>query len=524
MKQWIVDKFYPFPRFGWVALPAVTIGLIAAGFMIVDLFNFDQSKTSRVVISSVSLVCAIISLSGLVLLRMYAEMERARIIARTDDLTGLINRREFNRILNVEFEKCQSQNSTIALLALDLDHFKTINDSYGHQVGDAVIRQFGQRIKDTLRDSDVVCRISGDEFFVLLRKVKDGTRIQNICKRMLSALEEPFKYEEHYVNASVSIGSALIGPEVTDASTAMKMADFALLECKKKGRNGLVEFKPEMAQKIENQSKLASDVVAAIRSKSVYTRYLPIVSHATNAITGVEVVATWKDEQGNRMSSTDFQSLAYEVNSIGNFGLIIFEKACEEIKHLENLRMTINIGHRQFLQDNFVQSIRQVLIRTGFPPNRLELEMPQAILAMDSTSTVDKLDELRTMGITIALDDFGIGYSNMLSLHKCKLDRIKLDSSFMSRSFQENGGYDIIESMIALSRSVSNGVTIQGVSSNGQFDVLRKMNCDEYQGSYFSAPLTVLELTDVTSNNNFAHRLETINRLNRNNPVARLSA
>ena len=524
MKNWIDNTFGDVPRFALLGLPAILIGLIALAYRIDIVMNFDVTNSRHLVATSFSVVVSIFCLTCLIILRMYSEMVKARMLAKTDELTGLINRREFNRILRTQLEFNQERGKSLGLIALDLDRFKVINDSYGHEAGDAIICQFGERIKSVLRGHDVICRISGDEFFVLLRDISHNREIENVGFRILNSMREPFIHNEVHILASTSLGSAFIGPEVESETSAMRMADFALLRSKEQGRNRLVHFDPEMAESIRGRRELELKLRQAIANKTLSTRYQPFINQESGEVTGVEALVRWIDN-GKEISPAEFLPLAVELNLIEEIGTFVLERACEEIGPMSSMRLAVNISKTQFVRDNFVEQIDTILDETGFPASRLELEVPQALLAMNSSEVGEKLGLLRSRGIKIALDDFGTGYSNMMFLREFKLDRIKLDRSFIKRVTVSRDTSKMVDNMIELGNSLSKNVTVEGIETSEQLQRLQFSRFDEYQGFYFSKPMSALELQTKHSReklNAMAKRLQATNKESK--PSHKLSA
>ena len=523
MRNWIEDRLDGVPRFALLGLPAILIGLIALAYRIDVMMAFDVTNPEHLIATSFSVLVSLFCLTCLIVFRMYHEMVKARMLARTDDLTGLINRREFNRILRTQLAHNHERGKNLGLIALDLDRFKVINDSYGHEAGDAVICQFGERIKSVLRGHDVICRISGDEFFVLLRDIGKTREIENVGNRILKSMREPFVHNDVHILASTSLGSAFIGPDVESETAAMRMADFALLRSKEQGRNRLVQFDPEMAETIRGRREMELKLRKAVVDKTLSTRYQPFVSQETGEVTGVEALVRWVDD-GKEISPAEFLPLATELNLIDEIGSFVLERACEEIGPMPGIRLAVNVSKNQFIRDNFVDQIDKTLAETNFPPSRLELEVPQALLAMNSKEVAVKLSQLRSRGIKIALDDFGTGYSNMMFLRDFKLDRIKLDRSFIKRVTIEHDSGKMVDNMIELGNSLSKNVTVEGIETSEQLEQLRYSNCNEYQGFYFSRPMSALELQANDASEKLNRMAERLNGTESGKPNQKLSA
>lgn len=499
MRKWFLRKLNPWPLFSWIALPAIVLGLGSALLHVNWLPGFHDAGTHTVVSPSVPLVICIVSLAGLVTARMYSEMKKARKLACTDDLTGLINRREFKRLVDGGISSAKHNKQKLALLALDLDRFKVINDSYGHEAGDAIIRMFSERIKSAVRRQDVVCRIAGDEFFIMLRNIRDEAQIAIVGDRILGLMKTPFHYGNRHIRTSVSIGSAMIAKDVPDAAAAMRMADFALLRSKERGRNCLVRFDPKMAETIRKQRVLELRLLNAVEEGKLSLRYHPIFDNVHGRVVAVEALIRWCDDELGDVAPCDFLPIAEELNIMEKIGSFVLEKACTEVAEIPDIRLAVNIGENHFMRHDFLCGVDSILSRTGFPSYRLEFEIPLALLEQHARDVRRKFDQLRERGISIALGDFGTGQSNPMYLEPFKLDSIKLDHSLIKRTACVKNGEQIVASMITLASAFCSRVTVEGIERADQLVRLRDNAGAELQGFYFSKPLTMTELSSKYS-------------------------
>ena len=481
-------------RIAFLATAVVLVSVIAIGIQVNSVVTANQANLSD--IWNISSLTFVMMTSVTLLINYCADEKLHRVdrLAHIDELTGLINRRKFNRILRESLRKCSNEGTSIGVMFLDMDHFKAINDTHGHEAGDFVINQFAKRIQNCIDRQDTLCRVSGDEFALIISNIDDFSDVQSVSKRISDAMAQPFVYNERHIYAGISMGAVVIENGKHDSATALRMADFALIKSKENGRGQLSLFNPEMAEKLEYRSRLEVKLRGAIETKSLSIKYQPMFNQNDGSITGVEALIRWCDSELGEVPPGDFLPLAQELGLMAKIGDFVLEHACKEINSIEALRLSVNISPSQFKQEDFVSNLKSTLKKTGFPANRLELEITQDLLSDTGSDLKDKLEQLRMMGLKIALNDFGTGYSSMLFLREFKLDRIKLDSSFMLRMQIENDGEKMIENMISLGTTLGNNVTVEGVETEDMLKKLNALGANEYQGFLFSKPLTVTEL------------------------------
>ena len=476
---------------------ASAVVVIATTAMILQFMVFYEigvANVSQVFVISGTAIMQMSALLILTLQKTRTNLQQAQNLAYMDELTGLINRRKFNEILEVHQNNNSSNVSKIAVLILDLDRFKLINDCYGHDAGDKVICQFGKRIQSVVDKNSVTCRMSGDEFSVLIKNVSSRDDVLQTCKQILKAMEKPFSYEGKEIKTSVSIGAAVIdGTEDTDLS-ALRMADYALFNAKEEGRNKVRIFNCEMAAQIKRRRNLERGLSDAISGDMLTLKYQPFVSQNGSSISGVEALIRWDHPEEGEILPAEFLPVAQERGMIDKIGEFILERACAEIKPIKDIRLAVNVNPSQFTQKGFVAQVKRVLKKTGFEPSRLELELSQNLLVSESEKIRTDLQALRDLGVRIVLDDFGTSYASMLFLREFKLDRIKLDRNFVSNIQHEKDGDDIIENMIGLGSTFSDKLTVEGVETEEQLATLQHNGVNDLQGFFFSKPLTLTEL------------------------------
>jgi len=477
-----------------LAYIVVIVATFAMIMQFMIFYDIGVANPSQVFVVSATAIMQMSALLVLALQKTKTSLEEVRNLAYADELTGLINRRKFNEELDKSLNDCRANNSKIAILILDLDRFKLINDCYGHDAGDKVICQFGERIQSIVCKTSVTCRMSGDEFSVLIKDVKSSEDVLETCNKILKTMEKPFLYEGKKINTSVSIGAAVVdGYENTDLS-ALRMADYALFNSKDQGRNRVMLFNAKMAEQIKRRRNLEKGLSDAISGDMLTVKYQPFVLQDGNSISGVEALIRWDHPEEGEVLPAEFLPVAQERGLIEKIGEFILERACSEIKPLKDIRLAVNINPAQFTQDGFVAQVKRVLKKTGFEPSRLELELGQNLLVSKSEKIRADLQALRDLGVRIVLDDFGTSYASMFFLREFKLDRIKLDRNFVNNMSHEKDGNEIIENMIGLASTFSDRLTVEGIETEKQLKTLQTNNVNDLQGFLFSKPLTLCEL------------------------------
>lgn len=415
-------------------------------------------------------------------------------LAFTDELTELPNRRRFQQKLNEELDAARLAGRECAVLYLDLDRFKQINDTYGHEAGDAVIAQFAARVTRNIRKRDFAARLGGDEFAVILTDSPSVGEVDKIARRILAAMRKPMHFDGKHIHASVSIGATHLDAACLEPRQALQRADFALFRAKESGRNNLQIFSHDMEERIRDRNALASDLREAVVNEHFQVCYQPLVSHETGAVLGVEAFVRWFHPERGAVPPMRFIPVAEEIGLIEPLGELILRRACADLLDLRPLKLAVNISALQFGQRGFVETVRSVLEQTGFEPQRLELEITEQVFRNDPARTRETIARLRTLGVRIALDDFGTGLSSMAYLRDFPLDRIKIDRSFTREIGQSDKSLSLVAHMIELGGALGLSVTVEGIETSGQLELLRSRGLTEMQGHLFSQPLTLSEL------------------------------
>ncbi len=432
-------------------------------------------------------------------------------LAYVDELTGLPNRRQFDDQLEQEIARAARHGHNLALMYFDLDQFKAINDCYGHEAGDQAIKTFGERIKMVVRCEDLAARLSGDEFAVIATEVRSSKAARQIADRIFKAMAEPIMFRGKPIYANVSVGAAVVIGGTVDAKEALRRADLALLQAKAKGRNRLQIFDPEMAEALRSRKILETDLREAVRQDRFTVAYQPLVSHDGSSMHGVEALVRWSHPTKGAVSPAEFIPVAEDIGLINEIGEFVLRRACLDIGPMAPTKLAVNVSPIQFRRENYIESVERVLKETGFDANRLELEITEGIFISDPDETAETIRRLREIGVRIALDDFGTGYSSMSYLREFRLDRIKIDRSFVDQMGESNESRELVSKMIELGSALGLSVTAEGVETEDQARMLKESGCEELQGYLFCRPISAEELAKidlVTGNDSIQEKQE----------------
>jgi diguanylate cyclase (GGDEF)-like protein len=429
-----------------------------------------------------------------VLFRYIADLRNAGELAFVDDLTGLANRRQFDMRLENEIARGARHSMDCAVLYLDIDRFKHINDSYGHEAGDEVIKQFASRIARNLRSEDFVARLAGDEFAAVITHVHSEMEVDAVAQRMFRAMSTPVKFRDKQIYVGMSIGAAIIEHGEIAGAEALRRADFALFQAKEGGRNKVQIFTKDMEDRIRSRAALENDMRDAIANDRFQLAYQPLICPSDRRVLGVEALVRWIHPERGPISSASLVEMAEDIGMIEQLGTLVLRRACAETLEMRGMKLAVNISPVQFMQPGFVGSVRDVLLSTGFEAQRLELEIAEQVFRTDPDRTRDIIGRLRGLGVRIAIDDFGTGFSSMMNLRDFPLDRIKIDRSFIRGIEESAHALKLVSHMIELGSSLGLSVTVEGVETPHQFELLRMKGLTELQGYLFSRPMTVEEL------------------------------
>ena len=432
--------------------------------------------------------------------------ERARHLAFFDSVTDLPNRVHFKELLGRAIASARRDQHRGAVLFLDLDRFKLINDTFGHDAGDLLLRGFAGRLTNCLRAADVVARpgakapdstlarLGGDEFTIMLGEIHGPADAARVARRVLEALDQPFDLGGQTVVVGTSIGVAIFPDDGDDPESLLKNADVAMYHAKEQGRNNYQFYSRSLGARTVARLTLERDLRKALVRGEFELQYQPQLALGSRAVVGLEALVRWHHPRLGLVSPATFISLAEETRLIVPVGIWVLRQACRQASAwsqagLGPLRIAVNLSVVQVLQNNFVGQLAAVLAETGLAPERLELEITETTVMTDAEAVVAKLIEVKRMGVTLAIDDFGTGHSSLSYLKRFPLDRLKIDRSFIRDIACDADDEAIVTAIIAMSRSLSFEVVAEGIETARQEDFLRRQGCDLAQGFLFSPPL-----------------------------------
>jgi diguanylate cyclase (GGDEF)-like protein len=420
--------------------------------------------------------------------RLKAERQIS-FMARHDTLTRLPNRVVFAERVDDALKRL-GRGEGFAVLCLDLDRFKQVNDTLGHPAGDQVLRQAAERLEACVREVDTVCRLGGDEFAIVQCGIARDENTVVLAKRIIAAMSEPVHIDGRPVSVGVSVGIALAPRDGTSRLTLMKNADAALYRAKEDGRGVWRCFEPEMDARLQARNALQIDLQLAIAEEQFEVYYQPLYDIAEGRIGAFEALVRWHHPTRGMVSPAEFIPLAEEMGLIVSLGEWVLGRACREACNWpSHVKVAVNVSSAQFRGAGLTRAVSQTLAATGLAPGRLELEITETVLLSDGSATLEVLHGLKRMGVGFAMDDFGTGFSSLNYLLSFPFDKIKIDQSFVRNLEQRGEARTIVHTMIQLGRSLGMRVTAEGVETREQLDRLRRDGCDEIQGYFFSRPV-----------------------------------
>ncbi len=409
-------------------------------------------------------------------------------MARHDALTGLPNRLRFGEFLSDELARLNCGNS-IAVLCLDLDRFKVVNDTLGHPVGDSLLKIVAQRLMAETRDSDLVVRLGGDEFAVIQSAADQPGAATSLAVRLITALNAPFVVDGHSIAIGTSIGIATASDRSASSDDLLKNADLALYRAKADGRNTYRFFEPEMNTRMQARRGLEYDMRQAIAEEQFEVFYQPLVATQNGKIGGFEALVRWNHPVRGMVSPADFIPLAEEAGLIVPLGAFVLDRACHDAMTLpDHVSIAVNLSPVQFRNGAIVEEVEAALARSGLAPHRLELEITESLLLQDTGETLLTLRKIRSRGVRISMDDFGTGYSSLSYLRRFAFDKLKIDQSFIRHLEDSEDSIAIVRAVIAMGNSLGISITAEGVETAGQLAILREEGCQQVQGYLFSKP------------------------------------
>jgi diguanylate cyclase (GGDEF)-like protein len=428
--------------------------------------------------------------------------ERAEYLAYYDSLTTLPNRSMFSRLLNQSISLARRDAKQLAVLFLDLDGFKNVNDTLGHAAGDLLLQEFGKRLRGCLRESDTVARLGGDEFVILLPVLHDATDATAVARKVLAAASTPFVALGQEFRVTASVGVSTYPKDGGDEQSLMKNADIAMYQAKETGKNNLQFYSAQMDTHSLERLALESSLRRALERDEFQLHYQPKIDARRDTIVGIEALLRWQHSDLGMVAPAKFIPIAEETGLIVPIGKWVIRTACAQNvawqqSGLPHLNMAVNLSRRQFSDDGLLSDITLILKETGMSPNLLELEITESTLMRDLDRAMHTLKAFRDMGVRLAIDNFGTGYSSLSNLRRFPIDTIKIDGSFFRDLFNHAENRRIAEGIIAMGKTLSKTVIAEGVETQEQVDFLREQACDEFQGFHFSKAVTADEFVKL---------------------------
>ena len=415
-------------------------------------------------------------------------------LAKHDSLTGISNRMHLYNQMEHLLSTSKRDESRFAVLFLDLDHFKNINDTLGHDIGDLLLQQVVERIKPNIREEDLFSRLGGDEFVIVLRNVSEN-HLSSLINKIMELLRKEYYIDDHVFRISSSVGIALYPDDGTDTTTLMKNADIAMYKAKKSGRDNFSFFTDELNSEVQNEMRMEMDMAKALENGEFILHFQPKVETINNRIIGAEALIRWRYKDG-LISPDQFIPLAENNGFIIKMGRWVIEESCRVIAEYNSvgrgdLHLSINLSTYQIQNDDIAAVIKNALDVNKVSPGQLFVEITESVMLKRTEMTIEVLQKIKAMGVNICLDDFGTGYSSLSYLHQFPVDSIKIDRSFVNLIKKDGSKAVLLDTIIAMGETLDLNIIAEGVEEEYQRDYLLKKECAYYQGYLFSRPIDI---------------------------------
>ncbi|WP_052465140.1 sensor domain-containing protein [Geoalkalibacter subterraneus] len=456
-----------------------------ADYRVYPLYNEDSMVGATVIFTDIS--------------ERQARDERIRQLAFSDILTGLPNRETFNDRLAQALHTAQRKDFHVAVFYLDLDRFKAINDTLGHETGDILLQQVGARLTECVRKSDTVARLGGDEFVIMLPFIRCVEDANKVARKIMASFEKPFVINGKKVHTATSVGVAIYPHNGEDIQTLVKHADAAMYHAKSLGRQNVQFFSREISAQIEKKIVVENDLRLALEGDQFEMVYQPLIDTREGHVCGVEALLRWRHPSKGVISPGDFIAIAEESGLIVPIGEKILQTVCLQIKQwqqdgYEKMKVAVNVSSNQFKHPDFINVIRRVLVSSKIDPAGLELEITESTLMNIRGDITEILNQIRDLGVSLSIDDFGTGYSSLSYLKHFPIGKIKIDRSFVRDIPQDTNDSAIVETIIAMGHALGIKTIAEGVETLEQLEFLCARKCDEIQGYYFKPPMSPADL------------------------------
>jgi len=425
---------------------------------------------------------------------------RLAFMAQHDGLTGLPNRILLRQRLDELLAHTRRTGDKVAVMFLDLDNFKTINDTLGHAAGDKLLKGVTRRLRSSLREDDAVARLGSDEFAIVQAGISRPEEVAQLARRLIHTISEPYLFDGHTIVSGASIGIAIAPGDGDDAEKLLKNADMALSRAKSEGLGTFSFFEAEMDARAQSRRRIEIELRAAIEANVLQPYYQPLIDLTNGRITGLEALVRWPHRERGMVSPAEFIPVAEETGLIRPLGEWVLRTACAQFRTWmdaghPHLRLAVNLSTRQFEQRDLAACVGNILAETGFPAENLELEITESAIMIQGEQARDTLEQLKRLGVSLAIDDFGTGYSSLAYLKRFAVDRLKIDQSFIRDLLHSDHDREIAATIIAMARHLKLSVLAEGVESEAQLDFLHRHGCDAFQGYLSSPPLAAADFT-----------------------------
>lgn len=425
--------------------------------------------------------------------------ERLAYLANYDPLTGLPNRSHLDQRLRSELTHARRYQKTLALLFVDLDRFKVINDTLGHDAGDLLLKEAAERLKGCLRDSDTVARLGGDEFVAIIPEVLHTHGVMNVAQKVLDQFSAPFNLPGNVCHVSASIGISCFPQDGAESTDLLKHADVAMYRAKELGKNNFQFYSPSLNKHSVERLALEANLRRALEREEFRLQYQPKIDVGSGQVVGLEALIRWRNAERGNVPPSQFIPLAEETGLIVPIGKWVLKRACLQMRAwrrqgLPSMRVAVNLSAGQLRQDDFIPEVELALGQARLDAGLLELEITESMVMQNPDHAARQLGAMRSMGVHLSLDDFGTGYASLGHLKKFPIDTVKIDRSFVQDLPADPDSVAITRAIIAMAHSLKIAVVAEGVETAGQFDFLREHGCDAIQGYYLSGPLEAADL------------------------------
>lgn len=420
--------------------------------------------------------------------------KRIEVLAHYDSLTGLANKVYFMQQAHQVLENCRTNTLKCALVYIDLDHFKDVNDSLGHEVGDKFLCELAQRLNTLVENQGLLCRYSGDEFLILLENVPNKSFLVNFVKNLQQQLAEPVNLDSYNLVATSSVGISIYPNDGQNIKTLFRNASSAMYAVKSDGRNSFQFYQEQMQTEAQERISLLNNLRVALENQELSLNYQPQYDQAGTKVIGAEALLRWNHPELGFISPARFIPLAEDSGLIISIGEWVLNQACQQAVKMQQAGlapfvMSVNLSAMQFRKGNLVDIVKNALDTSGLNPKYLDLELTESLLLKDQQRLLQMLHQLKQLGVKLSIDDFGTGYSNLSYLKRFAVDKLKIDQSFVRDMETDLDDYALVRAIIQLAHSLGLKVTAEGVETAKQVEILTKLRCDEFQGYYFAKPM-----------------------------------